>query len=162
MMDFEGEICVIMGRDAKDVTESNALDYVLGYAAGNDLSARNFQLKDAAGGQYGYSKSFDGFGPIGPAIWSAKDVPDPQNLQLTTRVNGEVRQSTSTADMIWSVGQIIAHLSRGRTLRKGTVIMTGTPSGVGFFQKRFLNDGDIVEVEIEGLGKVTNKLVFQS
>ncbi|KAF7552113.1 hypothetical protein G7Z17_g4522 [Cylindrodendrum hubeiense] len=160
MMDFEGELTVVIGRDAKNVSESEALDYVFGYTAGNDVSARNFQLKDAAGGQFGYSKSFDAFAPIGPAIWSAKEVPNPQTLQLTTRVNGEVRQATNTSDMIWSVQQIIAHLSRGRTLKSGTVIMTGTPSGVGFFQKRFLKDGDIVEVEIEGLGKVSNKMVF--
>ncbi|KAK7409632.1 hypothetical protein QQX98_008147 [Neonectria punicea] len=160
MMDFEGELTVIIGRDAKDVSEAEALDYVLGYTAGNDVSARNFQLKDAAGGQFGYSKSFDAFAPIGPAIWSAESVRDPQTLQLTTRVNGEVRQTTNTNDMIWSVRQIIAHLSRGRTLRSGTVIMTGTPSGVGFFQKRFLQHGDVVEVEIEGLGKVANKMVF--
>ncbi|KPM39824.1 hypothetical protein AK830_g6734 [Neonectria ditissima] len=160
MMDFEGELTVIIGRDAKDVSEAEALGYVLGYTAGNDVSARNFQLKDAAGGQFGYSKSFDAFAPIGPAIWSAESVSDPQSLQLTTRVNGEVRQSTNTNDMIWSVRQIIAHLSRGRTIRSGTVIMTGTPSGVGFFQKRFLKHGDVVEVEIEGLGKVANKMVF--
>lgn len=160
MLDFEGELTVVIGRDAKNVSESEALDYVLGYTAGNDISARNFQLKDAAGGQYGYCKSFDAFAPIGPAIWSAKDVPDPQDLQLITRVNGEIRQSTSTKDMIWSVQQIIAHLSRGRTLKSGTVIMTGTPSGVGFFQKKFLKDGDVVEVEIEGLGKICNKMVY--
>ncbi|KAH6972737.1 hypothetical protein BKA56DRAFT_734568 [Ilyonectria sp. MPI-CAGE-AT-0026] len=160
MMDFEGEMTVIIGRDAKNVSESEALDYVLGYTVGNDVSARNFQLKDAAGGQFGFSKSFDAFAPIGPAIWSTECVPNPQSLQLTTRVNGEVRQATNTSDMIWSVRQIIAHLSRGRTLRSGTVIMTGTPSGVGFFQKQFLKNGDIVEVEIEGLGKISNKMVF--
>ncbi|KAM5361841.1 hypothetical protein ACJZ2D_012871 [Fusarium nematophilum] len=160
MMDFEGELTVVIGRDAKDVSVSEALDYVLGYTAGNDVSARNFQLKDAAGGQFGYSKSFDAFAPIGPAVWSADEVSNPQDLSLITRVNGEIRQATKTSDMIWSVQQIIAHLSRGRTLRSGTVIMTGTPSGVGFFQKQFLKDGDVVEVEIEGLGKIANKIVF--
>lgn len=161
MMDYEGELTVIVGRDAKNVSEEDALDYVLGYTSGNDVSARNFQLKDAAGGQYGYCKSFDAFAPIGPVIVSARLIPDPQTLALTTRVNGQVKQTTNTSDMIWSVRQIISHLSRGRTLRKGTVIMTGTPSGVGFFQKSFLKDGDVVEVEIESIGKVANKMVFE-
>lgn len=160
MMDFEGELTVIMGRDAKNISEADALDYVLGYCAGNDVSARNFQLKEASGMQFGYAKSFDKFAPIGPAIWSKKAIPDPQKLKYVTRVNGVVKQETGTDDMIWSVRQIIAHLSRGTTLRKGTVIMTGTPAGVGFFHNEFLKDGDIVEVEIEGLGKLENKMVF--
>lgn len=160
MLDFEGELTVVIGRDAINVSETDALDYVLGYTAGNDISARNFQLKEAAGGQFGYSKSFDGFAPIGPVIWSTTAVADPQSLRLVTRVNGEERQATSTGDMIWSVRQIVSHLSRGRTLRSGTVIMTGTPAGVGFFEKRFLKHGDVVEVELEGLGKISNKIVF--
>jgi 2-keto-4-pentenoate hydratase/2-oxohepta-3-ene-1,7-dioic acid hydratase in catechol pathway len=159
-MDYEGELTVVIGRDAKNVSEADALDYVLGYTAGNDVSARTFQLPDNSGGQYGYAKSFDSFAPIGPAIWSPKLIPDPQKLRYVLRVNGKVRQETGTDDMIWSVRQIIAHLSRGTTLRKGTVIMTGTPAGVGFFQKKFLKDGDVVEVEIEGLGKISNKMVF--
>lgn len=118
-------------------------------------------MPENSGGQYGYAKSFDRFAPIGPAIWSTSLVPDPQKLKYTTKVNGEVRQETGTDDMIWSVRQIIAHLSRGTTLRCGTVIMTGTPEGVGFFQKKFLADGDVVEVEIEGLGKISNKMVFE-
>lgn len=161
MLDFEGELTVVIGRDAKNVTEADALGYVLGYCPGNDVSARNFQLKDASGGQFGYAKSFDGFAPVGPALWSPAAVPDPQRLRLVTRVNGVVRQETGTDDMIWSVRQIIAHLSRGTTLRRGTVIMTGTPAGVGFFQKSFLKDGDVVEVELEGLGKVQNTMKFE-
>jgi 2-keto-4-pentenoate hydratase/2-oxohepta-3-ene-1,7-dioic acid hydratase in catechol pathway len=160
-MDYEGEFTIVMGRDAKNVSEAEALDYVLGYTIGNDISARNFQMKDASGGQYGYAKSFDFFAPIGPAIWSPRLIPDPQKLHYELRVNGEVRQKTGTDDMIWSARQIIAHLSRGTTLRKGTVIMTGTPAGVGFFQKKFLKDGDVVEVELEGLGKISNRMVFQ-
>lgn len=159
-MDYEGELAVVIGRDAKNVSEEDALDYVLGYTVGNDLSARTFQMPNNSGGQYGYAKSFDSFAPLGPAIWSSKLVPDPQKLHYLLRVNGEVRQETGTDDMIWSVRQIIAHLSRGTTLRKGTVIMTGTPAGVGFFQQKFLNDGDVIEVELEGLGKISNKMVF--
>jgi 2-keto-4-pentenoate hydratase/2-oxohepta-3-ene-1,7-dioic acid hydratase in catechol pathway len=160
-LDYEGELCVIIGRDAKNVSSSNALNYVLGYTAGNDVSARFFQLPENAGGQYGYAKSFDNFAPIGPAIWSQESVGDPQKLRLVTRVNGEVRQETGCDDMIWSVGQIVEHLSRGTTLKAGTVIMTGTPEGVGFFSKKFLKDGDVVEVEIGGLGKIENKMVFE-
>ncbi|KXH32827.1 fumarylacetoacetate hydrolase [Colletotrichum simmondsii] len=159
-LDYEGELVVIIGRDAKDVKEDQALDYILGYTAGNDVSARNFQLPDASGGQFCYAKSFDGFAPVGPAIWSTESVPDPQKLHLTTIVNGEVVQETDTSDMIWSVAQIIAHLSRGTTLRRGTVIMTGTPSGVGYFRDAFLKNGDLVEVGISGLGRVANRIVF--
>lgn len=129
MLDYEGELVVVIGKDAKNVSEDDALSYVLGYTIGNDVSARNFQLPDVSGGQFCYAKSFDGFAPIGPAICTAKAVPDPQALSYMTRVNGDARQETSTDDMIWTVKQIISHLSRGTTLRKGTVIMTGTPSG---------------------------------
>ena len=158
LLDYEGELTVIIGRDAKNVSEKSALDYVLGYTVGNDVSARNFQLPEASGGQFCYAKSFDKFAPIGHTIVSADSIPDPQALNLITRVNGEVKQETSTCDMIWGVRQIISHLSRGTTLRKGTVIMTGTPSGVGFFRKEFLKNGDIVEVELEGLAKVRNMM----
>ncbi|KAJ4263294.1 hypothetical protein NW762_006112 [Fusarium torreyae] len=161
-LDYEGELCVIIGRDAKDVSEHNALDYVLGYTAGNDISARNFQIPEASGGQFCYAKSFDGFAPIGPVICSPTVVPDPQSLQLKTLVNGEIVQETGTSDMIWSVRQIIAHISRGTTIRRGTVIMTGTPSGVGFFKNHFLKNGDVVEVEIKGIGKISNQISFDS
>ncbi|KAL1615263.1 hypothetical protein SLS56_011887 [Neofusicoccum ribis] len=159
MLDYESELAVVVERDAKDVDECDALDYVLGYAASNDISARNFQVPDASGGQYSYAKSFDCFAPVGPAIVSPRAVPNPQSLTLVTRVNGEERQRTDTDDIIWSVRQIIAHLSRGTTLRAGTVIMTGTPAGVGFFHKKFLKD-DVVEVEIEGLGTIANRMAF--
>jgi len=161
MLDYEGELSVVIGKDAKNVSEADALDYVLGYTAGNDVSARDYQLPDVSGGQFCYSKSFDQFAPIGQFILSTKLVPDPQKLEYVLRVNGEERQRTGTDDMIWSVKQIIAHLSRGTTLRRGTVILTGTPSGVGFFQKKFLKDGDVVEMEILGWGcKTANKMVF--
>ncbi|KAJ5083005.1 fumarylacetoacetate hydrolase family protein [Penicillium argentinense] len=158
LLDFEGELTVIISRNAKDVPEEEALEYVLGYTAGNDLSARNFQLPEASGGQFCYAKSFDKFAPIGHTIVSAHDIPDPQTLKLTTKVNGVVKQETSTDDMIWTVRQIIAHLSRGTTLRQGTLIMTGTPSGVGYFRKEFLQDGDTVEVEIEGVAVTNNRI----
>lgn len=158
LLDYEGELTVVIGQDAKDVSEEAALGYVLGYTAGNDLSARNFQLPEASGGQFCYAKSFDKFAPIGHTIVSAQSIPDPQALRLVTRVNGVIKQETTTDDMIWRVRQIISHLSCGTTVRKGTVIMTGTPSGVGYFRKEFLRDGDIVEVELDGLAKVRNEI----
>jgi 2-keto-4-pentenoate hydratase/2-oxohepta-3-ene-1,7-dioic acid hydratase in catechol pathway len=148
----------VIGKDAKNVSEADALDYVLGYTAGNDVSARNFQIPEASGGQFCYAKSFDKFAPIGHTIVAAQEIPDPQTLKLTTKVNGVIKQETSTADMIWGVRQIISHLSRGTTLRKGTVIMTGTPSGVGYFRKEFLQNEDVVEVEIEGVAVTRNRM----
>jgi 2-keto-4-pentenoate hydratase/2-oxohepta-3-ene-1,7-dioic acid hydratase in catechol pathway len=154
---------VVIGKDAKNVSEADALDYVAGYTSGNDVSARRFQMPDVSGGQFCYAKSFDKFAPIGPCIVSPELIPDPQKLRLTTKVNGEVRQETETSDMIFSVRQIIAHLSRGTTLRKGTVIQTGTPSGVALFMepKGWLKDGDEVEISISSIGSVKNKMVFE-
>ncbi|KAL5315033.1 hypothetical protein ACEPPN_017684 [Leptodophora sp. 'Broadleaf-Isolate-01'] len=160
-LDYEGELCVIIGQDGKNVSEADALNYVLGYSIGNDVSARNYQLPDVSGGQFCYAKSFDRFAPLGPAIWSSKVVGDPQALTYKTKVNGEVVQETGTSDMIWTVRQLIHHLSRGTTLRKGTVIMTGTPSGVGFFRNKFLKNGDVVEVELDGLGSIVNSIAFE-
>ena len=126
-LDYEGELCVVIGRDAFNVSEGDALKYVLGYTAGNDISARFHQRAENSGGPPGYAKSFDKFAPIGPTLVSANTIPDPTKLRLTTRVNGEKRQETGTDDLIFDIPQIIAHLSRGRTLQKGSVIMTGTP-----------------------------------
>lgn len=160
MLDYEAELTVVIGRDAKNVSEDDALDYVLGYTCGNDVSARAYQIPEVCGWQVGYAKSFDAFGPIGPAIVAAASVPDPQKLRCRARVNGEVRQDFETADMIWSVRQIIAHLSRATTLRAGTVIMTGTSSGIGWHTNGCLHDGDLVEIEIDGLGILANRMVF--
>lgn len=162
-LDYEGELVVIIGKDAKNVTAEEALDYVMGYTVGNDVSARNFQLPaSVSGNQFSYAKSFDKFAPIGPSVLLANGV-DPQKLKYTTKVNGQKRQETGTDDMIWDVKKIIAHLSRGTTLRKGTAIMTGTPSGVGLFMepKGFLKDGDVVEIEVEGIGAIVNRMVFE-
>lgn len=162
MLDYEGELGIVIGRDALNVPEDNALDYVLGYTCANDVSARNFQLPDTSGGQYCFAKSMDKFGPIGPCIVSPQLIPDPQQLTLETRLNGSVRQSTSTSDMIWSVKQIIAHASMGTTIRAGTVIMSGTPSGVGLFRnpQAFMKPGDTVEVDIDAIGVFRNKILF--
>lgn len=165
MLDYEGELTVVLKRDAKNLPPSgdfSLADYVLGYTVGNDVSARNYQLPDVSGGQFCYAKSFDGFAPIGPAIASPEVVPDPQKLRYMTRVNGVEKQSTSTDDMIWKVKDILVHLTRGTTVRAGTVIMTGTPSGVGLFRNEFLKHGDTVEVEIDGLPKLVNTFDFEA
>ncbi|KAK3074167.1 hypothetical protein LTR53_003637 [Teratosphaeriaceae sp. CCFEE 6253] len=163
-LDYEGELTVVIGSDAKNVKAADALDYVLGYTVGNDLSARNYQRPPTvSGGQYCYAKSFDSFAPVGPCLIAAPLV-DPQQLHFVTTVNGQVRQKTSTSDMIWTVRQIIEHLSRGTTLRRGTHIMTGTPSGVGLFMEPqasgFLKHGDVVEIEMEKIGSIKNQIVF--
>ncbi|KAL2878713.1 hypothetical protein SGCOL_005938 [Colletotrichum sp. CLE4] len=161
LLDYEGELSVVIGKDGYDISEEEALDYVLGYTVSNDVSARNLHALDVSGYQMGYAKSFDGFGPIGPSLVSPKLIVNPQNLKLTTTVNGAVRQSSDTSQMIWSCRQLISFASRGRTLRRGTVIMTGTPEGVGWHTNGCLKDGDVVQVEIEKLGYIKNKMVFQ-
>ena len=156
-VDYEAELGVILGRDAKDVREDDAMDVVLGYCCGNDVSARWWQ-KQGAGGQFCRGKSFDTFCPIGPWVVPAGEVGDVQALSVRCRLNGETMQDGNTVDMIFPVARLIAELSRGTTLRAGTLILTGTPSGVGFGRtpQVFLKDGDVVEVEIEGLGTLRN------
>jgi len=163
-MDYEGELTVIIGKPAKNLTESDdPLDYVLGYTTGNDVSCRYWQMPEQSGNQHGYAKSFDRFGPIGPVLVSPSVIPDPSKLQLKTFVNGEERQATPTSDLLFTIPQIIRHLSRGTTLRPGTAIMTGTPSGVGAFMKPpgWIQDGDVVEVKISEIGSIKNKYVFE-
>ncbi|EXJ57736.1 uncharacterized protein A1O5_12526 [Cladophialophora psammophila CBS 110553] len=163
-MDYEAELCVVIGKDCKNVTTEEALNYVLGYTAGNDVSARYWQWRERSGGQHGSAKGFDKFAPIGPVIVSPSAIGDPHNLWLKTIVNGtDVRQQSRTDDLIFKLPEIIKHLSRGTTLRKGTVIMSGTPSGVAAFMKPpgFLQDGDVVTVEIEKIGRLENKYVFE-
>ena len=155
-VDFEGELAVILGRDCRDVEEAEALDYVGGYAIANDVSARWWQ-KEGAGGQFIRGKSFDTFCPMSEPVL-AEEVPDPQALSIRTTVSGELMQEGHTSRMIFSVAKLIAELSRGMTLLTGTVILTGTPSGVGFARTppRFLRDGDVVEISIEKLGVLHN------
>ncbi|KAF2009472.1 hypothetical protein BU24DRAFT_437122 [Aaosphaeria arxii CBS 175.79] len=163
-LDYEGELCFIFGRDCKDVSEDAALDNILGYSVGNDISARNYIPQEISGFQMSYGKSFDAFGPFGPYIVHPNAVGDPHKLQLVTKVNGEVRQNENTSDMIWDIKKIIVHLTRGRTVRAGTVCMTGTPSGVGWFMtpNGYVKDGDVIEVTIEKLGTISNKIRFPS
>ena len=155
-VDFEGELAVVIGRSCRDVPESGALAVVRGYAAANDVTARWWQ-KEGSGGQFCRGKSFDTFCPIGPVVPAGR-VPDPQALRVVTRLNGQVMQDAPTSLMLHPVARIIADLSRGMTLLEGTVILTGTPAGVGAGRspKVFLKDGDTVEVSIEGVGSVRN------
>ena len=160
-VDYEGELVVVMKRDARNVPRERALDYVLGYTCGNDVSARDWQRDKAlGGGQFCRGKSFDGAAPIGPALVTADDIPNPNALRLRTILNGQVMQDSSTADMIFDVPTLIENLSRTMTLRAGCAIFTGTPAGVGFTRQPpvFLKAGDEVVVEIEKIGSLYNKV----
>jgi transcription initiation factor TFIIH subunit 2 len=148
-LDYEGELTIVIGKDCKNVTAADAKNYILGYTVGNDVSARNFQMPaSVSGGQFGYAKAFDKFAPIGPCIASTLSIPDPHALRMVTKVNGEVRQDTKLDDMIHDVGKIIEHLARGSTLRAGTCIMTGTPSGVGVFMVRRLRMFGFLNIDV--------------
>lgn len=151
--DYEAELVVVMGREARNVSEESALSYVFGYTCGNDLSTRDLQF--ARGGQWVLSKTFDGFAPVGPCLVPAGEL-DPNHLDISSTVNGEVRQSSNTSDMIFPLAQIIADLSHHFTLMPGDLIFTGTPQGVmhGYpaDQKSWLKPDDWVEVTIQGIG----------
>lgn len=155
-VDYEGELAIIVGKDCRDVSDAKAMDFIAGYAIANDVSARWWQ-KSGSGGQFVRGKSFDTFCPISEMV-DRRKVTDPQALQITTRLNGEVMQNASTSQMIFPVSRLIAELSQGMTLLAGTVILTGTPAGVGFARNppRFLRAGDVIEIEIEGLGILKN------
>ncbi len=159
-VDYEAELAVIIGKDAKNVSADDAMAYVYGYTIANDVSARIWQ-NTAGGKQWVRGKSFDTFCPLGPYIVTADGVDDPDNLGLKCVLNASVMQDSRTADMIFSVSELIEYLSSDTTLLKGTVILTGTPSGVGFTRNPpvFLKPGDVVEVMIEGLGVLRNPVV---
>lgn len=156
-VDYEAELAVIIGRTARNVTADRALDHVLGYTCANDISARHWQ-KHAGGGQWIRGKSFDSFCPLGPVLVTADEIPDPQALAIGSVLNGRTMQSSTTADMIFPVAELIAFISRDTTLLPGTVILTGTPEGVGFARKPpvYLADGDTIEITIEGIGTLSN------
>lgn len=155
--DYEAELVAVMGKPARNVSADTALDYVFGYTCGNDLSTRDLQF--ARGGQWLLSKTFDGFAPIGPCLVTADSL-DPNSLDISSTVNGELRQHSNTSDMIFSLAEIIADLSRHFTLMPGDLIFTGTPQGVmqGYpaDQKRWLKPGDQVDISIEGIGTLSN------
>ena len=162
-IDWEVELGVVIGKPAKYVTEDEALDYVAGYCVVNDLSERHFQMHLT--GQWTKGKSCDGFGPIGPYLLTRDEVPDPQNLDMSVTVNGTTMQNGNSRDMIFSVRQIISHLSELMTLHPGDIIATGTPAGVGMGQKPdpvYLQDGDEIVTTIAGLGSQRQFVVAES
>lgn len=162
-VDYECELAVVIGRTAKNVPRERALEHVLGYTIANDVSARDWQFK-WGGGQFCQGKGFDTFCPLGPVLVTPDELPEPGRLAIRTRVNGELRQSSSTADLIFDVPALIAFLSASKTLLPGTVLLTGTPSGVGaaFSPPRFLLPGDTVEIEIEGIGTLSNPVIAEN
>lgn len=154
-IDWEVELGVVIGRRGKNISPDDALDYILGYTVVNDISARDLQRQ---GKQYFKGKSLDGHFPIGPWIVTGDELPNPHDLRITSRVNGETKQASNTRRMIFNVSQIISYLSRGMTLLPGDVIATGTPAGVGVARTppQFLRPGDVLESEIEGIGMLSN------
>ncbi|MEB3166416.1 MAG: fumarylacetoacetate hydrolase family protein [Cyanobacteriota bacterium] len=164
-VDYEGELAVVIGRRCKNVGVVEALEAVLGYTCANDVSARDWQKRpELGGGQWCRGKTFDTFAPLGPCLVTRDALPDPNGLQLRTSVNGELRQDASTADMIFPVAELIAFLSGSTTLEPGTVILTGTPSGVGMGHEPplWLRPGDTVSVTIEGIGTLTNPVIAEA
>jgi 2-keto-4-pentenoate hydratase/2-oxohepta-3-ene-1,7-dioic acid hydratase in catechol pathway len=157
-LDYEAELVAVIGRTARRVAEADALDHVLGYTCGNDISARDLQFGDT---QWVRGKTLDTFAPMGPWIVTADEIPDPQALGIRTRVDGALRQDDSTASMIFPVARIIAFASEAITLDPGDVIFTGTPAGVGHGMNppTYLQPGDVVEVEIDGIGALENPIV---
>ena len=154
-VDYEGELAVVIGDSAREVDVVRALEHVAGYSAANDVSARDFQNTR---GQHFIGKSCDSFAPMGPALVTADEVPDPQALELSTTVSGETRQKAHTSEMIFSVAEIIAFASKLMTLEPGDILLTGTPAGVGAAANppRWLRDGDVVDVQISGIGRLRN------
>ena len=159
-VDFEAELGVVIGRPCKNVTPEEALSYVLGYVCANDVSARDWQ-KEKGGGQFCRGKTFDTFCPVGPCLATADEIPDPSKLTIRSFVNEDKMQESGTDDMIFDVPTLISFLSGSTTLLPGTLILTGTPSGVGEARdpKRYLVPGDEVTVEIDGVGILTNPVV---
>jgi 2-keto-4-pentenoate hydratase/2-oxohepta-3-ene-1,7-dioic acid hydratase in catechol pathway len=156
-LDYEGELAVVIGKQGKSINREHAYEYVFGYTALNDVTARD---KQHLHGQWLLGKGFDTFCPIGPVVVHKSALRDPHRLELRTRVNGEVRQSTNTSQMIFDIPTLIATISAGTTLEPGDIIATGTPSGVGkgFKPPRYLKPGDVVEVEIEEIGVLRNRV----
>ena len=158
-VDYECELAVVIGKPCKNISRAKALDFVLGYTCCNDVSARDWQIK-RSGGQWCRGKSFDTFSPLGPCLVTPDEIPNPNSLKISTVLNGQVMQDWNTNDMIFDVPTLIEFLSGSTTLLPGTVILTGTPHGVGMAQKppRWLRPGDRVNIEIEKIGALTNSV----
>ncbi len=161
-VDYECELAVVIGRTCKNVSRERALDHVLGYTCANDVSARDWQIRNGSG-QWCRGKTFDTFAPLGPRLVTPDELPNPNALKIATILNGERVQDWTTSDMIFDVPRLIEFLSGSTTLVPGTVILTGTPHGVGMARKppRWLKPGDVVTVEIEGIGQLTNPVVAE-
>jgi 2-keto-4-pentenoate hydratase/2-oxohepta-3-ene-1,7-dioic acid hydratase in catechol pathway len=162
-VDYECELAVVIGKSCKDVSPEQSLDYVLGYTCANDVSARDWQLK-WGGNQWCRGKSFDTFSPLGPALVTADEIPNPNQLKIQTILNSDIVQDWNTSDMIFDVPTLISYLSQSTTLLPGTVILTGTPHGVGMAAKppRYLRPGDTVSISLEKIGTLTNPVVASS
>jgi 2-keto-4-pentenoate hydratase/2-oxohepta-3-ene-1,7-dioic acid hydratase in catechol pathway len=160
-IDYEVELALVIGKAGRDIAPANAFDHILGYTIINDISARDIQRRH--GGQYFKGKGLDGSCPMGPHIVTADEIAYPQSLLIRQSVNGERRQDGTTSDMIFDIPTLIASLSEGLTLEPGDIIATGTPSGVGYAMTppQYLRDGDMVECEIEGIGKLSNRCKVQ-
>ncbi len=162
-VDYECELAVVIGRRCKNATRANALDHVLGYTCANDVSARDWQRKPWGGGQWCQAKSFDTFCPLGPVLVTRDEIPNPNQLRIRSLLNGQVMQDWNTDDMIFDVPALIEFLSGSKTLLPGTVILTGTPHGVGFARQPpvFMHPGDTVTIDIERIGALTNPVVLE-
>jgi 2-keto-4-pentenoate hydratase/2-oxohepta-3-ene-1,7-dioic acid hydratase in catechol pathway len=159
-VDFEAELVVVIGREGRHIPREQAFQHVAGYCCGNDVTARDWQLRKP-GGQWLLGKSFDTFAPIGPAIITADEIPDPGNLQILLRLNGQAMQRSSTKQLIFPIDYLISYISNVCTLVPGDLVFTGTPPGVGFARKPpvFLKSGDVIEIEIEKIGVLRNPVV---
>jgi 2-keto-4-pentenoate hydratase/2-oxohepta-3-ene-1,7-dioic acid hydratase in catechol pathway len=162
-VDFECELAIVIGRRCKNATRANALDYVLGYTGANDVSARDWQQR-LNGGQFCQGKSFDTFCPLGPVLVTKDEIPQPNQLRIKTVLNGQIMQDWNTSDMVFDVPTLIEFLSGSKTLLPGTIILTGTPHGVGYARKPpvFLKPGDSISIEIEKIGTLTNPVVNET
>lgn len=161
-VDYECELAVVIGRTAKNVSRENAFEHVAGYTCANDVSARDWQVQ-FGGSQWCRGKTFDTFAPLGPHLVTPDEVPDPNALRIRTILNGQTMQEESTSDMIFDVPALIAFFSGSTTLHPGTVILTGTPSGVGMARKPpvWLQPGDVVTIEIEKIGSLSNPVAAE-
>jgi 2-keto-4-pentenoate hydratase/2-oxohepta-3-ene-1,7-dioic acid hydratase in catechol pathway len=159
-LDYEGELALTIGRKCKDISTHESPNYIAGYFVLNDVSARDIQFIDK---QYTRAKGFDTFGPCGPWITTADEIRDPCDLHITTRVNGEIRQDSSTANLVLKINEIISKLSKVMTLEPGDIISTGTPSGTALSlasDSKYLKNNDVVEVEVENVGVITNRVLY--
>merc|ERR1711953_341814 len=160
-LDWEVELCVVIGKAGRDVKQEEAMDYVYGYTTAHDVSARDWQLQ-RNGGQWLLGKAMEAFAPIGPALVTKEEIADPHNLNLSCKVNNEIKQDSNTSQFVFGVPEVISWVSQFTTLLPGDIILTGTPPGVGAFikpQPQFLKVGDVVECRVENIGTIVNKVV---